>query len=177
MKKGIKQFSLIGLSAVYLGVCSGCATSGTVDKMSEGIVSKLFERKEETTSVMGGAMSKAFFDASERKYKFRLESSLSKDGEYYLSKGDYYLAAKAFGYSRNLLGMEAAAQIARDKGHLKDFMQISQGLIDNENFEYNAERGYNHAVEAGYEFRKPADLFFSKEKKAVGGGELEEKLK
>jgi len=167
MKKKVGKFSLLGLSVIYLNVCSGCATSKVMDKLSGGVVSRLFERKEETTEIMGGAIDQALFKSDERKYKIRDLPSLSRDADLCLMKGDYYLAAKAYAYAKNFFGMEAAAQVARDKNYFKDFIAISQGLIDNENFEYNPERGYNYAVNVGYNFKKPPDFFFSSEKKSI----------
>jgi len=173
MKKKVRKLGLAGIIAVCL---NSCTTSGIVDRLTGGIVNNLFEKKEDTTDVMTEAVKRSFFSSGEGQYEITLDlSSLSRDGDICLANGDYYLAFKAYSYAGNIYGMEAAAQVARDKNCFKDFVAISQGLEDNENFEYNPFRGYIYAVEKGYEFKKPANFFFSTKKKAVDSQiELEE---
>ena len=164
------------LRSVLVGclLLNSCTTTGVVDKLSGGIVTKLFEKKEDTAEVMSKSVRTALFGNENGQYKVTIDLSyLSKDGDRYLQVGQYYLAFKCYSYANNLYGMEACGEVARDKGGLKDYVSISQGFEDNPNFEHNHMRGYIFASKKGYKFRKPDDFYFPRNKKTYEQGYFE----
>ncbi len=146
-------------SSIILGGCS-------FNSLGKSITNSLFKRKEETRQIMAEAFKEALFGKSKTENKFSSETPLkylSKDGDYCLEKGDSYSALRAYTLSKDVLGIEAAAIVSRDKNNFREYMKIRESMR-NGGIELNDARGYLNAMRRGYTFSKPRNFFLSLEK-------------
>ena len=154
---------------------SGCAFT----TLGRSMTNALFERKEETRQIMEEAFTEVLFGQKRssprdkkaarkieeyKKYLHPELSRLRKDGDFALAQGDAYTALTAYTYCRDILGIEAVAQVRRDKGDLEQYLNIKSSCSES-GFEVNDARGYGTAVKRGYIFIKPVNFYFPTDKK------------